>query len=202
MLKSLSVQSSPPKKIHLLNFQSPFGQTLKWMAPRWLWVTQDTHKAHLWALPVPMPCAVISALIGFAVNGMWLCPAPCWAPRPGSGPGLGTKGPALPVPASYGSSAFPLAGKNELLLLDFWLAFSRHLARSWAGCHSSNGAAYDPDKGLLCWWIILPFPFALGIWQICLCFLKNIWSIIPVWEPWCMGMLRYEGVVRQRDKSQ
>lgn len=66
----------------------------------------------------------------------------------GPGPGLcGKARPAPRTPAADGSSAFSSAMINEFLLMDFWLAFSRHLAHSSASCHSSNGTAHDPDKG-------------------------------------------------------
>lgn len=95
---------------------------------------------------------------------------------------------------------FPLAVINEFLLMDFWLAFSGHLARSWASCHSSNGTAYDPYKGSVCWRIILPFPFLLAKWKMCfLCFLENTWSTVPVWDPWYMEVLSWEGLVWQKE---
>jgi len=55
------------------------------------------------------------------------------------------------------------AAINEALLMDFWLAFSRHLARSSASCHGSNGTAHDPDKWQLAEGLSCPFFFTLNV---------------------------------------
>lgn len=91
--------------------------------------------------------------------------APPWAAKAGAvlwAPGLAFAerpvrhhAPQLWMAALLFSSAMI----NEFLLMDFWLAFSRHLAHSSASCHSSNGTAHDPDKGSAGWRIILPFCF-------------------------------------------
>lgn len=126
--------------------------------------------------------------------GVGLFPAPCWAPH--------TSLWSQPCQCQPRMAAldFPSAVKNEVLLMDFWLAFCRHLAGSWASCHSSNGTACDPDKGSFADGLSCPFHSHLGYEKCAYVFLKIIWSLIPVWKPWCMGVLRYEGVVRQRDK--
>lgn len=55
------------------------------------------------------------------------------------------------------------AAVNEVLLMDFWLAFPRHLAYSSASCHGSNRTAHDLDKGQLADGLSCPFFFTLNV---------------------------------------
>lgn len=100
-------------------------------------MTQDTHSPLSFANHHALRCYFSFNRFCFEwERGCFQLPAeprrlPCatdLAPEPG----LGREGPASPASASlvWQRWFFPLAVINEVLLMDFWLAFSRHLARS------------------------------------------------------------------------
>lgn len=89
-------------------------------------MTQDTRSPLSFANPGALPCY-------FCFNGFcfeWAVAVSSSLLSPQTWPWAQRARPALPVPAPHGRAGFPLAVKNELFLMDFWLAFSRHLAHS------------------------------------------------------------------------
>lgn len=137
-------------------------------------LAQDTASPLSSADPRALGCYF--CFIWFVLNGSGAVSSSCWAPSPCSGAWPWHRGAAQPCPCQPHMAVLvsPFALKNELLLMDFWLAFPRHLAHSWASCHGSNGAACDPDKGLLCWGLSCPFLLHLGYEECAYVFLKYL----------------------------